>query len=63
MMRFYNKKYRGWRPRKICKELGATFKCWHEFLSNMGGFASSASEESGSNSNVSVSNSLATSNE
>ena len=45
---FYNKKYKGWRPSKICKELGVKFKCRHEYSSEMGGFASSASEESSS---------------
>ena len=56
---FYNKKYKGWRPSKICKELGVTFKCQHEFSLDMGGFASSASEDSSSSSNDS--NSSATS--
>jgi hypothetical protein len=58
---FYNKKYKGWRPSKICKELGVTFKHRHEFMSDMGGFTSSALEESGSGSRDS--NSSATSNE
>ena len=58
---FYNKKYKGWQPRKICKELDVTFKRQQEFLLDMGGFASSASEGRGSNS--SDSNSSATSNE
>jgi hypothetical protein len=40
---FYNKKYKGWRPSKICKELGVTFKRRHEFSSGMGRFASSTS--------------------
>ena len=47
---FYNKKYKGWRPSKICKELEIKFKCRHEYSSDMGGFASSASEESSSGS-------------
>jgi hypothetical protein len=58
---FYNKKYKVWQPNKICKELNVTFKRRQEFLSDMGGFASSASEESGSDS--SNSDSSATSNE
>ena len=47
---FYNKKYKGWRPSKICKELDIKFKRRHEYTTNMGGFASSASEESSSDS-------------
>jgi len=42
---FYNKKYKGWRPSKICKELGIKFKRRQEYSSDMGGFASSTSEE------------------
>jgi hypothetical protein len=47
---FYNKKYKGWCPSKICKELDIKFKRHHEYSSDMGGFASSASEESSSGS-------------
>ena len=47
---FYNKKYKGWRPSKICKELDIKFKRRHEYTPNMGGFASSALEESSSDS-------------
>jgi len=47
---FYNKKYKGWCPSKICKELGIKFKRCHEYSSDMGGFASSTSEESSSGS-------------
>jgi hypothetical protein len=47
---FYNKKYKGWRPSKICKELDIKFKRRHEYSSDIGGFASSASEESSSSS-------------
>jgi hypothetical protein len=43
---FYNKKYKGWHPSKICKELDIKFKRRHEYSSDMGGFVSSASEES-----------------
>ena len=56
---FHNKKYKGWRPSKICKELGVKFKRRHEYSSEMGGFASSTSEESSSGSD---NNSGATSN-
>ena len=45
---FCNKKYTGWQPSKICKELGVTFKCLQEFSLEMGGFASSASEDNSS---------------
>jgi hypothetical protein len=41
---FYNKKDKGWRPSKICKEMDITFKHRQEYSSDMGGFASSASE-------------------
>jgi len=47
---FYNKKYKGWHPSKICKELDIKFKRRHKYSSDMGGFASSASEESSSGS-------------
>ena len=57
---FYNKKYKGWRPSKICKELGVAFKRRHKLSSGMGRFAAdSAPEDSGSGSDDS--NSLATS--
>jgi hypothetical protein len=54
---FYNKKYKGWRPSKICKEMGIMFKSQQECSPNMGGFGSSALEESSRNSKAS--NSLA----
>ena len=57
---FYNKKYKGWCPSKICKELGIKFKRHNKYSSDMGGFASSTSEESSSGSE---SNSGETSNE
>ena len=60
---FYNKKYKGWRASKMCKELGVTFKRQQKFLSDIRGFACSASEESGSNSSDSDTDSSATSNE
>jgi hypothetical protein len=60
---FYNKKYKGWRPSKICKELGVTFKRRHGFSSDMGGFVSSKSEESSSGSGSNDSDSTATSDE
>jgi len=47
---FYNKKYKGWHPSKICKELGVKFKRRHEYSSGMGGFASSISGDSSSGS-------------
>ncbi len=47
---FYNKKYKGWRPSKICKEMDIKFKRRQEYSSDMGGFASSASEGSSSGS-------------
>ena len=47
---FYNKKYKGWRPSKICKELGVTFKRRQDYSSAMGGFASSVSGDSNSDS-------------
>jgi len=47
---FYNKKYKGWRPSKICKELDIKFKRRHEYSLDMGGFVSSTSEESSSGS-------------
>jgi hypothetical protein len=47
---FYNKKYKGWRPSKICKQLDIKCKRRNEYSSDMGGFASSASEESSSSS-------------
>jgi hypothetical protein len=43
---FYNKKYKGWRPSKVCKEMGLRFKHRSEFSSELGGFASSAKESS-----------------
>ncbi len=52
---FYNKNYNGWRPSKICKETGVTFEFRQELSTKMGGFASSASEESSSNSKDSAS--------
>lgn len=58
---FYNKKYKGWQPSKICKELGVTFKRRHGFSSDMGGFVSSKSEQSSSGSDDS--DSTATSDE
>ena len=47
---FYKKKYKGWHPSKICKEMDIKFKRRQEYSSDMGGFASSASEESSSSS-------------
>jgi hypothetical protein len=47
---FYNKKYKGWRPSKICKELGVTFKRRQDYSSAMGEFASSISGDSNSDS-------------
>ena len=47
---FYSKKYKGWCPSKICKEMDIKFKRRQEYSSDMGGFASSASEESSSSS-------------
>ena len=47
---FHNKKYKGWRPSKICKAMDIKFKRRQEYSSDMGGFASSASEESSSGS-------------
>ena len=49
---FYNKKYKGWHPSKICKEVGVKFKRRHEYSSEMGVFASSVSEDSSSGSNI-----------
>ena len=54
------KKYKGWHPSKICKESGVKFKRRHEYSLEMGAFASSASEESSSDSDI---NSGATSDE
>ena len=51
---FYNKKYKGWRPRKICKELGIKFKRRHEYSSDMGRFASIASEGAAAAAKVTV---------
>ena len=57
---FYNKKYKGWRPSKICKELGVTFKRRHKLSSGIGRcVVGSAPEDSGSGSDDS--DSLATS--
>ena len=47
---FYNKKYKGWRPSRICKQLDIKFKRRNKYSSDMGGFASSASDESSSGS-------------
>ena len=43
---FYNKKYKGWHPSKVCKDMGLRFKHRSEFPSKLGGFASSAEESS-----------------
>jgi hypothetical protein len=43
---FYNKWYKGWRPSKVCKEMGLRFKHRSEFPSELGRFASSADESS-----------------
>jgi hypothetical protein len=47
---FYNKKYKGWRPSAICELLGIPFKRRSQFSADMGGFASSAEEDSDSES-------------
>ena len=46
---FYNKCYKGWRPSKICEQMGVTYKRRSKFSLDMGGFTSSASEEESSN--------------
>lgn len=45
---FYNKKYKGWRPSTICKEMNIPFKHRQELSSDMGGFTSSVEESSNS---------------
>jgi len=47
---FTTKKYKGWCPSKICKDMDIKFKRRQEYSSDMGGFASSASEGSSSGS-------------
>lgn len=45
---FWNKKYKGFRPRYVCRKLDIKYKSRDHFASNMGGYASSGDEsESG----------------
>lgn len=58
---FYNKKYKGWRPSKVCKELGIRFKHRSKFASDMGGYPSESESESGNSASESESSAASSS--
>ena len=41
---FYNKAYKGWKPSRVCMEIGVTYKGKGEFTKEMGGWSDSESE-------------------
>ena len=45
---FFNKAYKGWRPRDICDELEIKFKPRYKFSSDLGGYPSDSGSDSGS---------------